>query len=51
MKLHEKIAWYRRDRRLSQEELAAQIWVFQYPQLVNGRTGIHLDKDTTPFPR
>lgn len=27
MKLHEKIAWYRRDRRLSQEELAAQTGV------------------------
>ena len=23
MKLHEKIAWYRRERKLSQEELAA----------------------------
>ena len=27
MKLNEKIAWYRRDRRLSQEELAAQVGV------------------------
>ena len=25
MKLNEKIAWYRRDRRLSQEELAARV--------------------------
>lgn len=27
MKLNEKIAWYRRDRKLSQEELAAQVGV------------------------
>ena len=27
MKLNEKIAWYRRDRRLSQEELAARVGV------------------------
>ena len=27
MKLNEKIAWYRRDRRLSQEELAARTGV------------------------
>lgn len=27
MKLNEKIAWYRRERKLSQEELAARVGV------------------------
>ena len=48
--LNENIKNLRKAKGLSQEELAIKLNVVRQ-RYRNGKKGIHLDKDTTPFPR
>ena len=50
MTLHEKILYYRKHARLSQEELAARVGVSRQA-VSKWELGFHLVKDTTSIPR
>ena len=45
------IAQKRRAQNLTQEQLAEQLRCVEQDHLQVGDPGVHLDKDTTPFPR
>ena len=50
MELGNQIKAHRAALSLSQEELAEKVYV-THQTVSNWETGVHLDKDTTPFPR